>query len=91
MSVIKVTDSVCALPHPLTHLCFWSDVQEVESEDVCWDATLLGIVTKHTDTATLGKLAIFIVEVLYKDSVTLHVCCLHGLDTLPHRHMHMLT
>lgn len=52
------------------YLCFRSDVQEVESEDVCWDATLLSIVTEHTNTTALRKLPIFIVEVLCKDIAT---------------------
>ena len=68
---------VCLIILSLTciqaHLRFRSDVQEVESEYVCWDATLLSIVTKHTNTTTLGKLPIFIIEVLCRDIATLLV------------------
>ena len=55
------------------HLRFRSDVQEVEPEYVCWNATLLSIVTKHANTTTLGKLPIFIIEVLCRDIATLLV------------------
>ena len=52
--------------HVHAYLCFGSDVQEVESEDVCWDTRLLGIVTKHSNSTTLGKLAmaLLVLEVL---------------------------
>ena len=55
------------------HLRFRSDVQEVEPEYVCWNATLLSIVTKHANTTTLGKLPIFIIEVLCRVIATLLV------------------
>ena len=53
----EVVPAECAV------LTFWSDEQEVEAPDVRWDACVLGVVAKHTNTARLGKLALFIVEI----------------------------
>lgn len=38
--------------------------QQIESIDICWYPSLHGIISKHPNTTTLGKLSIFVVQVL---------------------------
>ena len=46
-----------------TYLVLRSDIEQVESPDVCWDTRVGSIVTKHPHPTTLRKFVVFVIEV----------------------------
>jgi len=49
--------------HEGSHLALRSDKKQIESPDVCWDACVGSIITKHPHSTALGKFVIFVIEV----------------------------
>ena len=45
------------------NLALRSDKQQVKPPDVCWDACLGSIVTKHSNATAFGKFVILIVQI----------------------------
>ena len=54
-------------PSECTVLGLRSIVQQVEPVDVSWNTGFHSIITKHTNTTTLGELSILIVEIFCTD------------------------
>ncbi len=48
------------------HLSLRSDVQQVESEDIRWDASLFCIVAEHTNSSAFRKLRVLVIQVFWK-------------------------